>query len=268
MKAIMKLRPKTKLRPPTNVLRLWIYEFVSYPAFDIFISVVIMCNIVQMACDFWGMGEHPHYFYYYHAFAQLFLNIYYLECVIKLVAFGTSYFLDNWCRFDFFLVVVSLLDQFAADVLVGNVDFIPPMFFRVLRVFRMFRILRMIKGAKGIKDLISTIILSMPALGNVGSMLVLIVFIYAVLGVQLFTFLAWGENYTDERNFGNVGSATLLLFQCITGDGWAGLMMDAMVIACFVALNLIVAVILENFTYLGSQNPDLVTQHDIHLFKE
>ena len=71
--------------------------------------------------------------------------------------------------------------------------------------------------------------LSFPSLVNVVSLLGLIVFIYAVLGVVLFTFIAHGEHYTDQRNFVTIGNAFLTLFQCITGDGWAGLMMDGMI---------------------------------------
>ena len=40
------------------------------------------------------------------------------------------------------------------------------------------------------------------------------------------------------------------------------------VIGCFVFLNLVVAVILENFSSLGSQNPFLVSSADIEGFKE
>ena len=170
------------------------------------------------------------------------------------------------------------------------------MLLRVLRIFRILRILRLLKGAKGLKDLIMTMVLSFPSLVNVVSLLLLIVFIYAVLGVNLFTYLAFGAHYTDERNFVNIGNAFLVLFQCITGDGWAGLMMDGMmdeasgqctiaegncgtpaalpyflsfqIIACFIFLNLIVAVMLDNFTSLGSQNPDLVSAADIAHFTE
>ena len=42
----------------------------------------------------------------------------------------------------------------------------------------------------------------------------------------------------------------------------------AQVIACFVFLNLIIAVILDNFTSLGHQNPDLVTAADVSAFTE
>ena len=40
------------------------------------------------------------------------------------------------------------------------------------------------------------------------------------------------------------------------------------VIACFVFLNLVIAVILDHFTSLGNQNPDLVTAADITAFSE
>ena len=80
----------------------------------------------------------------------------------------------------------------------------------------------------------------------------------------------------------------LLLFQCLTGDNWSGMMRDAMVgpergcdeskqpsncgsqlavpffisfeiVGAFVLLNLVVAVIYENFSALGDINPSLVS---------
>ena len=90
----------------------------------------------------------------------------------------------------------------------------------------------------------------------------------------------------------------LLLFQCLTGDGWSAFMSDAMVdeargcdpdalpysdcgsrlaypyfigftvIGTFVFVNLVVAVILENFTALGNVNPELVSALDIAEFRE
>ena len=92
-------------------------------------------------------------------------------------------------------------------------------------------------------------------------------------------------------------NACLLLFQCLTGDGWSAIMDDAMIdeergcdpdavptdcgspiavpyfiafelIGAFVMLNLVVAVILENFTSLGKGNTDLVSRADVELFSE
>ena len=165
----------------------------------------------------------------------------------------------------------------------------------MLRVFRVLRILRLLKGAKGVRDLLMTLVLSFPALVNVFGLLALCMFIYSILGVQLFTFVMRGDNLTDDRNFDTFGQAALLLFQVITGDGWSGLMEDCMVdqargcdpaegncgswvalpcfltyllIATFVVINLVIAVVLENFTMLGSQDPNMITGNDIDVFKE
>jgi len=120
---------------------------------------------------------------------------------------------------------------------------------------------------------------------------------YAVLGMQFFTFVQHGDDLNENRNFESFGNACLLLFQCLTGDGWSAIMDDAMIneergcdplavptdcgspiavpyfisftiIGSFVMLNLVVAVILENFTALGNVNSDLVSTNDIVEFKE
>ena len=53
---------------------------------------------------------------------------------------------------NFFLVVMSLLDQFAADFLERFLP-IPPMLLRVVRIARILRILRLLKNAKGLLPL-------------------------------------------------------------------------------------------------------------------
>ena len=171
------------------------------------------------------------------------------------------------------------------------------MLLRVLRVARILRILRLLKGAKEIRDLLVCMVLSFPPLINVGSVLCLVCFMFAVLGVNLFTYVAPGDDLNEDRNFVTFTNACLLLFQCLTGDGWSAIMDDAMVdeergcdpdavptdcgstiaipyfisftvIGSFVMLNLVVAVILENFTALGNVNQELVSTNDITEFKE
>jgi hypothetical protein len=148
-----------------------------------------------------------------------------------------------------------------------------------------------------------TMVYSVPALINVGSLLFLVVFIYAVLGMNLFPYVMQGDNVTPERNFESFSAAMLLLFQQLTGDGWSGVMDDLMVspergcdhaakatawappsdcgtllalpyffsfqiIGGMVFINLIVGVIIENFSMIGKQSPDLVSSNDIQSFKE
>merc|ERR1719201_526664 len=115
--------------------------------------------------------------------------------------------------------------------------------------------------------------------------------------MNLFTFVQPGDDLSEDNNFVTFGNACLVLFQCLTGDGWSAIMDDALIteergcdpyavptdcgsalsvpyfiiytiLGTFVMLNLVVAVILENFTSLGNVNPDLVSTNDIHEFKE
>ena len=46
--------------------------------------------------------------------------------------------------------------------------------------------------------------------------------------MQLFTYIQRGVYYTEQRNFDSFGHALLLLFQCLTGDGWSSLMTEAL----------------------------------------
>jgi hypothetical protein len=295
MKAVTHQRPARIARPPEGC-RLWLYNLVTSQAFDAFIMGVIVANVAVMACDYWGIDKDPSNFAMYHKAMSVFAYIFYTEAVLKLSGIGPAgYFGDTWSRFDFVLVCTSLFDQFASELL-AQVLPMPPMLLRVLRILRIVRILRLLKGAKEVRNLIMTMIYSFPSLINVSSILALIVFMYAVLGVDLFTYLKPQEHITNDRNFVDLGHAALLLFQCLTNDAWSGLMADAMVhessghcseaegncgtplavayfisfqvIGTFVFLNLVVAVILENFTSVGAGNPDLVSTQDLERFKE
>ena len=165
------------------------FALVSSQPFDYLITGVVILNITAMACDYFGIEQDVAYFRYYSLLMSCFSYIYYCEATLKLTGLGpVSYFRDSWCRFDFFLVVVSLVDQFFAELLQTILP-VPPTLLRVLRVFRVLRIVRLLKSAKGLRDLLMTMVYSIPALINVGSLLFLVFFIYAVLGMNLFPYV-------------------------------------------------------------------------------
>ena len=161
-----------------------------------------------MACAYYGIEEDAVLYGAYGSAMQAFGYIYYAECVLKLVGLGRrQYFADGWCRFDFFLVCMSLVDQLA-PALVASILPVPPFLLRVLRILRIVRILRLLKGAREVRNLPVTLILSFPSLVNVGSLLALCIFIYSVLGMQLFAFLAHGF---ELRLFGRADTLSINL---------------------------------------------------------
>ena len=57
--------------------------------------------------------------------------------------------------------------------------------------------------------------------------MVLILFVYAVLGVNLFAKSAYQDAYSPHANFRNFGNATLTLFRMSTGESWHEIMYDS-----------------------------------------
>jgi hypothetical protein len=274
-----------------------LHPLVTSTAFEGLTSFVIIANTLVMACDHWGIEQKPDVSLAYERAMRVFITIYYVECVLKLCALGLrGYFSDGWCRFDFFLVGVALLDDFLEHDLTLYMPVPSPYLLRVLRVFRILRLVRLLKHAKELRNLIMTMVLSFPSLLNVGSLLCLVIYIYAVIGIHLFAFLLRQDAINKDRNFESLGSAALLLFQCLTEDAWSELMSEAMldetsgicsaaegncgspvaipyfvsfqVVGVFVFVNLIVAVILENFSAMSNLNPKLSSTADIEAFKE
>ena len=99
----------------------------------------------------------------------------------------------------------------------------------ILRVFRFARIFRLIPKAKTLKRLFETLYYSLPALGNVGSVLCLFFFIYAVMGMSLFGKVKHGETLNRHANFESFFGSVLVLFRMSTGESWNGIMHDTMV---------------------------------------
>jgi hypothetical protein len=65
----------------------------------------------------------------------------------------------------------------------------------VMRAFRIMRIFRLMKRAKKLKIVINTFVISIPSILNVGGLLMLMVYLYAVLGNFLLAFIKTRPGY-------------------------------------------------------------------------
>ena len=99
----------------------------------------------------------------------------------------------------------------------------------VLKIFKVIRVIRLIKLVKKIKSLhkiIETIIYAVPSITNIGCILVLIYFVFAVIGNYLFKEITEGPNLTKYVNFENFGTSIFTLFTASTGLNWWKVMFD------------------------------------------
>jgi len=73
---------------------------------------------------------------------------------------------------------------------------------------------------------IETLMFSLPSLINVGALLLLVFFIFSVLGVFMFKKVTFGVNISNYNNFYNFGNAMIALFRIATGEDWPTTMFD------------------------------------------
>jgi hypothetical protein len=67
---------------------------------------------------------------------------------------------------------------------------------------------------------------SLPALGSLGALLLLLIFLFSVIGVQMFAFVKLQDNLHEHANFRSFFNSFILLLRCATGEGWNELMME------------------------------------------
>jgi len=225
-KQVMKFKPIKRVRLPgalpfcPKFVRVACYHFVRRPWFDHFIMGCIIVNSLVMAMKYFGANDT-------YEFALQVINftfgaIFTVEAVMKLLGLGTQYWSDNWNIFDFTIVCGTLLGillKYAAGIDVGSIA-------TVIRTFRVGRIFRLIKSAPTLRKLFSTLVVTLPSLVNIGLLLGLLFFIYAILGVQLYAKVRFGGSLGPNSNFQTITGAILLLLRSSTGENWNGLMYD------------------------------------------
>lgn len=114
------------------------------------------------------------------------MAIFTLEAIIKIGGLGIYYFYDSWNIFDFVVVLLTLVGvglEFAN--VISNIGSATS----IIRTFRIARVLKLIKRAKSLRMMFATFILTLPALANIGGLLFLVLFLYSVLGMNLYSFV-------------------------------------------------------------------------------
>ncbi|KAK3242941.1 hypothetical protein CYMTET_47370 [Cymbomonas tetramitiformis] len=107
------------------------------------------------------------------------------ECVLKLCAYGVrGYLKSRENQFDFVVVITSLLELAISWNNSSESSGIEGI--SVLRSFRLLRMLRLFESWESLKDLLSMVQNSMAAIGNFSIILVVVLFTFSLLGMQLF----------------------------------------------------------------------------------
>lgn len=160
--------------------------------------------------------------------SEVFAYIFTLEMMVKILALGINkWWESHWNRFDCLIVMTSLFEVILLKISADS-TFNPSMF-RIFRICRVVRFVRVSEKAKGIKNLIETFTETLPYLLNVAVVSMTFVFIYAVVGVSLFTNVIKQEVLGDDLNFSTFSQAVSTLLLIASGENWTDLMRSCMV---------------------------------------
>ncbi|GLI66096.1 hypothetical protein VaNZ11_009698, partial [Volvox africanus] len=250
-------------------LRRFCWKVASHPRFHNAVTANIIINILAMAMVY---DNTPRAYDVALALVNVVCTCgFAVEAWFKIVALGfRKYLRDHWNKLDLFIIAVSIPDI---------VSTFTPMsaatgFVTVLRLLRVLRLFKLIKNARGLRTLFNTLIASSPAIANVGSLLLLIMYIYAVIGMNMYgNFGSPFDQSGSHATYNNIGAAMATQFRLFTGDGWGDLMATGMncdanqyqcdtgasalgaavffcsfvLVAIFIMLNLVIAVVVDNF---------------------
>ncbi|KAM6958573.1 sodium channel protein type 2 subunit alpha-like isoform 4-T6 [Tautogolabrus adspersus] len=300
MKKLGSKKPQKPIPRPTNAFQGCVFDCITKQAFDIVIMILICLNMVTMMVE--TDDQTPDMDKILYRINLVFIVLFTGECVLKMISLRHYYFTIGWNIFDFVVVILSIVGMFLSEVI--EKYFVSPTLFRVIRLARIGRILRLIKGAKGIRTLLFALMMSLPALFNIGLLLFLVMFIYAIFGMSNFAYVKREAGIDDMFNFETFGNSMICLFQITTSGGWDGLLAPILnkrepdcdsqmehpgnnykgncgnpsvgifffvsyIIICFlIVVNMYIAVILENFSVATEESAEPLSEDDFEMFYE
>uniref|UniRef100_UPI0037E891E9 sodium channel protein type 2 subunit alpha-like n=1 Tax=Semicossyphus pulcher TaxID=241346 RepID=UPI0037E891E9 len=300
MKKLGSKKPQKPIPRPGNILQAFFFDLVSKQAFDIMIMMLIIVNMVTMMVETDEQSDRMESIL--NKINLVFIVIFTTECLIKIIALRCYFFTVAWNIFDFVVIVLSIVGIVLADII--EKYFVSPTLFRVIRLARIGRVLRLIRAAKGIRTLLFALMMSMPALFNIGLLLFLVMFIYAIFGMANFAYVKKQDGVDDMFNFETFGNSMICLFQISTSAGWDNLLSPIMssspeecdahfvntgtitrgncgspsvgiaffvsyiIISFLIVVNMYIAIILENFSVATEESTEPLSEDDFEMFYE
>lgn len=183
----------------------------------------------------------------------IFISIYVVEFIVKVIAKQKKYFTNGFDLFDFSVMIIGLV-----HVILNQVNASHEV--EVLGHLGSLRILRTVSTLKGLQVLLVALLDTFKKwIINIFILLLIIMFLFAMIGYHLFGMHEDG----DFEHWSSLGKAFLTLFTYVTVDGWTDLQsvleekgfvgsvffsVGFLIIGHFIFENIFVAVVIMNIS--------------------
>ncbi|XP_012689441.1 sodium leak channel non-selective protein isoform X2 [Clupea harengus] len=279
-------------RPENGGFRAKMYDITQHPFFKRSIAVLVLAQSVLLSVK-WDVDD-PVTFPL-ATMSVVFTLIFVLEVTMKLIAMTPAgYWQSRRNRYDLLVTSIGSVWIVLHFSLLNEYTYMMGACVIVLRFFT-------ICGKHvTLKMLLLTVVVSMYKSFFIIVGMFLLLLCYAFAGVVLFGTVKYGENINRHANFSTAGKAITVLFRIVTGEDWNKIMHDCMVqapfctpdnhrywetdcgnyagaliyfcsfyvIIAYIMLNLLVAIIVENFSLFYSTEEDqLLSYNDLRHFQ-
>lgn len=191
---------------------------------------------------------------------MVFSILFAVEMFFKLCAYGIiGYIQDGFNVFDGLIVILSMIEFTQQGGASG---------LSVLRTFRLLRILKLVRFMPALRRQLVVMLRTMDNVATFFALLVLFIFIFSILGMNLFgcKFCKTrpdGSRYCNRKNFDSLLWAIITVFQVLTQEDWNTVLYNGMettsswaslyfialmTLGNYVLFNLLVAILVEGFS--------------------
>ncbi len=212
-------------------------RIVDHPLTEKIVIVLIVINAITL-----GMETSPTLMAAYGPLLigldRAILAVFVVELVARMIVKRGAFFRDPWSLFDLFVVAIALVPTSEG--------------LSVLRALRILRALRLVTAVPSLRKVVAGLVGALPGMGSIGLLLVLVYYVFAVMGTKLF-------GQTNPELFGSLGASAYTLFQSMTFDDWSNgivkpliekdhtwgwvFVIIFMVLSAFMVLNLFIGVV-------------------------
>nr|VZI41857.1 unnamed protein product [Spirometra erinaceieuropaei] len=200
-----------------------VVAFVKSRQFFVLIMTFVLLNTVVLTTEHYNQ---PMWLNQFQSFANvLFVSLFTLEMLLKMFAFGLQdYFSALFNRFDFFVVMVSIL-----EIILTHLDLLDPMGLSVLRCARLLRIFKLTHYWNSLRSLVNRLLKSVKSIASLLLLLFLFILICSLLGMQWFggTF-NFPSKDKPRSHFDGIAQSMITVFQMLTGEDWNEVMYNGM----------------------------------------
>lgn len=162
---------------------------------------------------------------------RIFLALFVIELVMRLVVDFKGFWKDPWRVFDFVVIGLALMP--ASGPLA------------VLRSLRILRVLRLVSSVPAMRRVVQGLLGAVPGMASIILLIGLLFFVFSVISTNLFSeaFPEW---------FGSLGASAYTLFQIMTLESWSmGIVRPVMEVYPLAWILFVPFIILTAFTVLN-----------------